>query len=708
MAESPRYYIFDHDDVCSFAEGLDMNRHSQTLDLKAMMENGDKEFSFLFGGSSDARHVFGTLIRLANWKDKLTRQGNPDFSVHLTVVDIHPASIARNLIMFTLLDEISRNRPKKDSARVVELYATLFYLSTSIILPDYCHKIIVETSSSLASKLAQTAYNLPRWLHLDRETTSSVLGVLRYWAKPLPKTTAAFLAATKDHLHSCTEALESVHNYPKSDSDLEDYAQNMQGEADIYDRTKVLLPPKPFLPRHPAFRRLVDAYGNVPASTWKSLNREVEQTWKPNPTVFEPSTVADPETGNEERYPKVFEVPYHTIRSFALLSHRYSQSPGKADGRRPSPELKSIGNTVITSPTTISIASDSWKVQMASSTSSKSGCDMNTGMFESVSAYCWNYALLCRHMFPRFLGCRVLEELKTPFDDNVLEPLALPRPLETLATKQELHTWLSRLLLHTLSPATPQDNPCRVLMPNNITALFHVLIHLHNVGFPLHWLGDFVHLLLSDSLLTDVELYSGVLPIPMSKPKHDAPLPFRKAHLGAWRIGLEAIVSLIKDVLPFFAAVPQNYPSVDEVHPYLACVRFVDLRVVYPREVQVVSVYDRSIGLMFFRPSQGVRHETHIHDIPDILQGIYSGDDVQIVLNQEHVDLPNSNVIWKMSKSWLERMKKEQWKLVVYLTDVKIPEPVEAREWIDIKEAGVLDPPNNRSHPRRSIMDEVD
>jgi hypothetical protein len=88
--------------------------------------------------SSLARHVFGTLIHLAHMS---TRGGkNANFKVHLTLMDIHPATMARILVIFSLLDQI---RLSKDSSKRVELHAALFYLYTSVLMPDYCHQMSV-------------------------------------------------------------------------------------------------------------------------------------------------------------------------------------------------------------------------------------------------------------------------------------------------------------------------------------------------------------------------------------------------------------------------------------------------------------------------------------------------------------------------------------------------------------------------------------
>lgn len=70
-----------------------------------------------------------------------TRGGkNANFKVHFTLMDIHPAPLARILVIFSILDQI---RLSKDSSKRVELHAALFYLYTSVLMPDYCHQMLV-------------------------------------------------------------------------------------------------------------------------------------------------------------------------------------------------------------------------------------------------------------------------------------------------------------------------------------------------------------------------------------------------------------------------------------------------------------------------------------------------------------------------------------------------------------------------------------
>ena len=131
--------------------------------------DGDKDYadqrvwSFLFGGSGDgkprldtihvfysiispARHVFGTLVHLNDMADELgTLRPTNAFKVHLTLIDIHPASLARVIVVMSLIRQILHTRLSKDKTRAQELYTTLFYVYNAYLMPDYCHQMSVPS-----------------------------------------------------------------------------------------------------------------------------------------------------------------------------------------------------------------------------------------------------------------------------------------------------------------------------------------------------------------------------------------------------------------------------------------------------------------------------------------------------------------------------------------------------------------------------------
>lgn len=280
--------------------------------------------------------------------------------------------------------------------------------------------------------------------------------------------------------------------------------------------------------------------------------------------------------------------------------------------------------------------------------------------------------------FPRVLGCEVTNPHKSCFDDIALIRLPLPRPLDQLATKKELHTWLAQLLLVTLRSPNSGPPPGRVDLPNNLTAFLHVLCHLHRVGFPSHWIGDFWQSVISNNFFTVVALYLGRLPVPSTEMKNRKPL--RKVHVDAWLAELQVIMASAKLALPFSVALPSDWPSVEDIGTYEAPLLSSDLQTIPGQSTPVImsggSPFIKAIGLMFYQPNKEATVVGLASRVHAILEGEPRVRDVkvQIILGQEQVDLRQGGIVsWRMSKSWFEKMKVEKWVLAAYRTDLSIP-----------------------------------
>lgn len=59
--------------------------------------------------------------------------------MHLTLVDIHPAPLARVMLIFALMRKII-GIPRSDGRRF-EYETTIFYLYTTILMPEYCQNM---------------------------------------------------------------------------------------------------------------------------------------------------------------------------------------------------------------------------------------------------------------------------------------------------------------------------------------------------------------------------------------------------------------------------------------------------------------------------------------------------------------------------------------------------------------------------------------
>lgn len=151
------------------------------------------------------------------------------------------------------------------------------------------------------------------------------------------------------------------------------------------------------------------------------------------------------------------------------------------------------------------------------------------------------YTHLTSQELSRYLGCHVVD--MDPWSLISLKRLYTPLPLSELASQEELVRWLSRILQSILAPGRlSQSMVERVYYPNNLVAFVDLLIHLHGVGFPSHWLSGFFASIIANTLASDVSPYLGILPIPSSeRGRRVAP---RRVNLRPWHADLENILAV--------------------------------------------------------------------------------------------------------------------------------------------------------------------
>ncbi|KAI8989022.1 hypothetical protein BD414DRAFT_536334 [Trametes punicea] len=139
-----------------FADFEELKEHELPLDEL-------RHLCFLCGGVGDGRHPLGTIVRLYQAYKKLPLAKASAFHAHLTLLDIHPTAITRDLCMLMLLHALSN---ATDSAARAEIKATLMLMSVA---------------KKLCEKLSEHPPVLPSWLHVDAKTIPAVMRALDYW-----------------------------------------------------------------------------------------------------------------------------------------------------------------------------------------------------------------------------------------------------------------------------------------------------------------------------------------------------------------------------------------------------------------------------------------------------------------------------------------------------------------------------------------------
>lgn len=216
--------------------------------------------------------------------------------------------------------------------------------------------------------------------------------------------------------------------------------------------------------------------------------------------------------------------------------------------------------------------------------------------------------------------------------------------------------------------------PFRIRFTNNLVAFIGLLVHLHSVGFPAHWLSEFLHAVIHDKLTTDIT------------PAHELPIPVsdifkrvsrRKVRVGPWLADLECTLAVTHQGLPFAVSLPSGFArSGAEIGTYEASVKSCSDALGFMRGNY--SPYDCTTCLMFWKPSasspdpmlEGMRFAMLF---PKLLEpNTQIPANVTVLTAQDEMDL-EKKIKWKMSRERMKVMKAEKWVMMAFRADFKTP-----------------------------------
>jgi len=287
---------------------------------------------------------------------------------------------------------------------------------------------------------------------------------------------------------------------------------------------------------------------------------------------------------------------------------------------------------------------------------------------------------------PRFLGCRIINSHALA-DVLSVGHVQSRSPIKDLATREELIRWLNRQLVNTLSPGGPHYGIVRVKSPNNMVAFVNLLVHLCGLGFPAHWISDYVQNVLADKVVTRAIPARG-LPIPVSDIHSSQQGADRKLGLGPWIAELETILASVQKGLPFFISLPMDdgivvASELEDIGKFEAKVRsFMGLRLMQ----RIFSPFDPVANLLFWKPSpssgrneQTLKNEGEKiikQEVDGVLSSVGQANSKWngkffILTAQENLDQDKS-VSWRMAKKRIERMRNEGWVMMVITSDFRI------------------------------------
>ncbi|KAI3613200.1 hypothetical protein WG66_001557 [Moniliophthora roreri] len=781
------YYAVGHDGPMSILHDWgphDDDKQMLTLDINRMSQDQLSRLAIFFAGIGDARHALGSLIGINQTYHILNETQQQSFNVHLTLNDINPTTLARDLCLSSLLEELSSARG--DEKTEAELKMTLLCTWFGFLMPSYCYNRLKSIITSLKVKLKTQPPNLPDWIFVIPSSIPDIIESLDHWLSDpndrtarrlmqvydrqmehhpsrtmfgsnpdLPGPYQAMIAKvqreqekakkfvqtmSEEEIIKQTDRMMGFSKCPSPDKLQErrewfNMARNTLSELAIqvlrsskngpakssaraserhgFGHLPTFIPPRILRSQHSALDKYWDAALQTNSDSMQlkqEAYEEVRNTFRPNLTLYcsikdDPNTSIDSVENVEmvdefnqrmHLYDKDFvddDCPCYSIMSVffnavvdsltilrghvklefylgdyitALIKmqdgddlERPAEFPRKYTRMWLSNVPDYVGGplavTLLTMPS----------LEASKEASVAGNCLLNTGLWQpGGDHYMFNYTHLSCRDYEHFLGGRIIQ-MKPDFGiteyAHGLEPF--PLPLNKLPSHSEVDTWLSRVLIGILTPGTTVRAMSRVHNPHTLTIFIRLLIHMHTIGYPSHWLSDYLHLVLSDELVTDVVTYSAEPPTPLSFMGKRGTR--RKVNLYPWRLEFETILVLSYETIPFPVPFPDDFA---QHHADIAMFEAPSPTFGYAT-ISLMYGYDPVFYLIFFRNGAQSRLG---HSLSDILEGRRTGKgEVHILSIIDDFGIGKDKIRWRMSRKRVDLMQQEGWKFMAYRHDIK-------------------------------------
>ena len=239
--------------------------------------------SLMFCGSGDARHLFSTLFVLS-LKEMSTRKAVCK-DIHITILDLKPAAIARTLIFFEMFVVYAvlkaRHTPGAEDAPIV-----MAYLYAGHVVPAAVNSKLQSHISGLITGL-ETDDNLFDWLFLPEATRKAVVYVLKQWQKPIEANhyrAPTVRRVVKERMLG-QRARSAVLLGELNDRET---PQAFKNDRKAFDELAVLLPSKEFAERRdPQLVALMQQYEGGSNDAIKQLADHIDANWVTNLTLID-------------------------------------------------------------------------------------------------------------------------------------------------------------------------------------------------------------------------------------------------------------------------------------------------------------------------------------------------------------------------------------------------------------------------------------
>jgi tetratricopeptide (TPR) repeat protein len=167
MYSSVEYYTVGHDEISNLFD-------------KDLVKASSKEdnVSLFLGGVGDARHLYRTIIGIAEHEKKSTTKKK----YYFTIIDINKCALARDLVVMMLLDDLS-NLDDMDYLEAVEHLTTVYFILIGTMMPRFAFELLHETIDRAFEAIQEGNQSLS-WLYLHEADKTLYAEALTIWKGP--------------------------------------------------------------------------------------------------------------------------------------------------------------------------------------------------------------------------------------------------------------------------------------------------------------------------------------------------------------------------------------------------------------------------------------------------------------------------------------------------------------------------------------------
>ncbi|EGF98561.1 uncharacterized protein MELLADRAFT_113407 [Melampsora larici-populina 98AG31] len=282
----PRYRPYLTNDRSYYACGHDVPESQYGQTLRGTTKETEVA-SFMFCGVGDARNMLQTMIHY-HFEGPQSSESNQ--RLHFTILDIKPATIARDLILFVLLDDISHAMGLTDehtmSQELFETISVASYLYATHVMPAYAWDRIQAVIERLLDSFDNSEQPIS-WVYIPLAVQVDTRPSLESWRLGPTESysTQRFRELTKQDNLSRKMGKMSTFGRPDPNS----YTPFPQLELDqrVYEDFSIVLPDDHLLIEHDMdlVKMIRNYVKNKDSSEKARISSHIDNTWKPNITL---------------------------------------------------------------------------------------------------------------------------------------------------------------------------------------------------------------------------------------------------------------------------------------------------------------------------------------------------------------------------------------------------------------------------------------